>query len=204
MTTNPNPDPDIQAYIERERKLYDEKVRKYLKKQEPGYTPPKDRLKGQKLNAVIKLAAYSLLAYVASGLVVGVGHELGHVSVCILEGYNYRIALGENGFFMVCSSEVSRPWTMDLAGPVAGLGVALGLALVGKRFWLPLLIAGSAYMVDQAIKVGIEGFWNSLYQSGSLIIILTVIQLVAFAVCLIYFGWRRAHSYIQKDSILDD
>lgn len=181
---------DIEEYIARDRAFNEHKIREFLR------TNKIPSEKKQKRRNVVQLVGFSIMVYVGAGIAVGFAHELGHASICASEGLHYRIGISDRGLYVICSGAVERSQISHLAGPLAGLALAGTLAAIGKRFWVPLLISGLAYIVDQAMKIGVEGFMNPLYRSGEIDMLMTAVQGGSLALLIVYFA-KRQHSYMQ-------
>lgn len=125
----------------------------------------------------------SVLLYVTLTVPVSIVHELGHGLVCSSSGGKYNISIDFTGGHISCLASLQNRTLYYIMGGIFGT-VAAAAMLGLYRFAIKnkaLLIIGLAFLVDQVAKIIIEGFVTGSYLSGSLDVIITVVQLGALA-----------------------
>ena len=134
---------------------------------------------------------WSVILYVALLLPFSLLHESGHALVCSSSGFSYSLWLDGRGGHTLCNGVPQEAITYGAMGGIfgmAGAGAMLGVRAAKRH--PALLVVGLAYMVDQAAKLILEGFFTRLYVSGSMDLFITALQLASWIGFMLYFARR--------------
>jgi hypothetical protein len=131
-----------------------------------------------------------VVLYFALSIPVSLLHELGHVSVCAANGFDYRIWVDATGGHMLCSGRPQERLAYNAMGGIFGaLGSAgiVGVWMIARKHYA-VLVVGLAYMVDQSAKIILEGFYTRIYESHAIDAYITALQVAAWIGFMIYFA----------------
>jgi hypothetical protein len=136
---------------------------------------------------------WSVTLYITLVVPVSFLHELGHAYICTVSGFDYSLWIDETGGHTLCSG---MPKDLILYGAAGGAFGLLGsTAIVGMWAFVKrhpaLLVIGLAYAVDQITKLILEGFFARIYLSGSIDLLVTVLQLTSWVGLTLYFARTR-------------
>jgi hypothetical protein len=145
-----------------------------------------------------RVIQWSIILYIALLEPLSLLHEAGHALVCSSQGFTYSIWLDWAGGHTLCSSVTANAAQYGVMGGVFGLlGSAAIIAsgvLAGNRrnrFYHNILLpVGLAYLVDQAAKAVLEGFFSAVYTSGAIDVFITVLQLASWMGLAFYFAHK--------------
>ena len=141
-----------------------------------------------KSNSMTKIVVFSVVLYIGLGIPLGLFHEVGHASVCALEGHQVRVWVDARGGHTLCNGQVQNELASSVMGPLFGVALASGVFMLGRwRQWIPLMAVGAAFTVEQGVKVVLEGFYAPVYESGALDSPLLALQLVTWFGFIIYY-----------------
>jgi hypothetical protein len=163
-----------------------------------------------KLNEYRRIVGYSYLFYIIFIIPVSLLHEFGHVAICFLDGYHFEMWLDLRGGHSLCYGIPGDNLVMGAMGGIFGLFTSLGILAFWHYFSkkaVPIAAAALALMLDQGIKIFLEGFLSGLYSTGSFDLLITVLQITSVAVFAIYFtrSLRRedySSRYLTRESKL--
>jgi hypothetical protein len=110
---------------------------------------------------------------------------MGHAIICSAEGHTYILWMDFRGARLLCfgPAEERNPLFNSIGGIfglIASSGI-IGLWLILRKF-VPLLVVGLAYMVDQSAKIILEGFAFPLYASGKIDLHITLLQITSLII----------------------
>jgi hypothetical protein len=148
-------------------------------------------VKQEKAKSVIsyrRILGFSFLLYIALIIPVSLFHELGHAIVCSAEGYSSQTWLDFRGAHLLCFGPTEKSALFNSIGGIFGLiasAVIIGLWLIIHKF-IPLLVVGLAYSVDQSAKIILEGFAFSLYASEKIDFQITLLQIISLVVTALF------------------
>jgi hypothetical protein len=130
------------------------------------------------------------MLYFALSIPVSLFHEIGHVSVCTANGFEYRIWVDFTGGHMLCSGIPHEKFAYNVMGGIFGAigsGAILGIWYFAKRHYA-LLVVSLAYFVDQIAKIFLEGFYTRLYETHSIDGFITALQMFSWIGFMLYFA----------------
>lgn len=143
-----------------------------------------------KLNEYRRIVGYSYLLYIVFIIPVNLLHELGHVAVCSADGYQFDMWLDLRGGHSLCYGIPGDNLVMGAMGGIFGLLTSLGILALWHNFCkkaVPVAAVALALMLDQGIKILLEGFLPGLYSAGRFDLLITILQIISVAVFAIYF-----------------
>ena len=143
-----------------------------------------------KLNEYRRIIGYSYLLYIVFIIPVSLTHELGHVAVCSADGYQFDMWLDLRGGHSLCYGIPGDNLVMGAMGGIFGLLTSLGILALWHNFCkkaVPVAAVALALMLDQGIKILLEGFLPGLYSAGRFDLLITILQIISVAVFAIYF-----------------
>ena len=133
---------------------------------------------------------WSVVLYLILLLPISLFHELGHTSVCAANGIRYKIWLDGRGGHTVCFGNPRNGLAYNTMGGIFGVIASIAILIVwmfAKRFY-PILVVGLAYMIDQFVKIILEGYYTPIYISGMLDGYITAIQIISWLGLMLYFA----------------
>lgn len=143
-----------------------------------------------KLNEYRRIIGYSYLLYIVFIIPVSLLHELGHVAICSANGYQFDMWLDLRGGHSLCYGTPGDNLVIGAMGGIFGLVASLGIL----AFWycfckkaVAIAAVALALMLDQGIKILLEGFLPGLYSAGRFDLLITILQITSVAVVAIYF-----------------
>lgn len=135
---------------------------------------------------------WSVILYIALLLPVSLLHEAGHAYICSASGYSYSLWLDARGGHIICSGVPADGITYGAMGGVFGMAGSWAMIAIWTAKRHPaILVVGLAYMVDQAAKMVLEGFFTPLYISGATDLFITALQLASWIGFMLYFAKRK-------------
>jgi hypothetical protein len=163
-----------------------------------------------KLNEYRRIIGYSYLLYIVLIIPVSLLHELGHVAICSANGYQFDMWLDLRGGHSLCYGLLGDDLVMGAMGGIFGLLASLGILAYWHYFCkkaVPIAAVALALMLDQGIKILLEGFLPGLYSAGRFDLLITIVQIISVAVFAIYFtrSLRReddSSRYLTRESKL--
>ncbi len=164
-----------------------------------------------KLNKYRRIIGYSYLLYIVLVIPVSLIHELGHTVICSASGYHFDIWLDFRGGHSLCYGIFDNSLVMGAMGGIFGLLVSSGLLVFWycfSRRFVPIAAVALALMLDQGLKVILEGFLSTLYSAGRFDLLITILQIFSVAVFAIYLARNLrledgSRSYLSRESRLD-
>lgn len=143
-----------------------------------------------KLNEYRRIIGYSYLLYILLIIPVSLLHELGHVAICSANGYQFDMWLDLRGGHSLCYRLPGNELVMGAMGGIFGLLASLGILAFWHYFCkkaVAIAAVALALMLDQGIKILLEGFLPGLYSAGRFDLLITIVQIISVAVFAIYF-----------------
>jgi hypothetical protein len=143
-----------------------------------------------KLNEYRRIIGYSYLLYIVFIIPVSLLHELGHVAICSANGYQFDMWLDLRGGHSICYGTPGDNFVMGAMGGIFGLLASLGILAFWHYFCkkaVPIAAVALALMLDQGIKIFLEGFLPGLYSAGRFDLLISILQIITVAVFAIYF-----------------
>ena len=143
-----------------------------------------------KLNEYRRIIGYSYLLYIAFIIPISLLHEFGHVAICSADGYQFDMWLDLTGGHSLCYGTPGDNLVMGAMGGIFGLLASLGILAFWHYFCkkgVPIAAVALALMLDQGIKILLEGFLPGLYSAGRFDLLITILQIISVAVFAIYF-----------------
>ncbi len=141
-----------------------------------------------------RVIQWSVILYLALIVPITLLHESGHVYICAENGYRYRVWIDATGGHMQCFGRLEHIPIYNALGGIFGLagsGAIIAVWLAAKKH-IAILAVGLAYMVDQLAKIVLEGFFTSIYLSGSLDVFITSLQIISWFGFMLYFARMNA------------
>ena len=138
------------------------------------------------------IVVLSVILYLGLLAPLTIFHELGHAVVCSADGFSYVIYFDNRGGHTLCHNVVHNPFLSNIMGPAFGLIASCGI-LATFRFAIrnyALLAVGLAYVVDQGMKLFLEGFVPSLY-NFRLDMPILLVQLASWTAFALYYQRKR-------------
>jgi hypothetical protein len=145
------------------------------------------------LNEFRRIIGYSYLLYVVLIIPVSLFHELGHAAVCSASGYTFSIWLDFRGGHSICYGVFNNTFLIGAMGGIFGLiaaSVMFGVWYLSGKF-APIAVVGSAFALDQGLKVILETAVPRLYAAGAFDLSITVLQILSVALFAVYFAKRQ-------------
>jgi hypothetical protein len=142
------------------------------------------------LNEYRRIIGYSYLLYIVFIIPVSILHELGHVAICSANGYQFDMWLDLRGGHSLCYGTPGNNLVMGAMGGIFGLLASLGILAFWHCFCkkaVPIATVALALMLDQGVKVFLEGFLPGLYSAGRFDLLITILQIISVTVLAIYF-----------------
>jgi hypothetical protein len=146
------------------------------------------------LNEYRRIIGYSYLLYIVLIIPVSLFHELGHAAVCSASGYEFEIWLDYRGGHSLCYGIPGNNLAMGAMGGMFGLLASLGILTIWHCFCrrlVPIAVVALALMLDQGLKIILEGFMLGLYSTGRFDLFITTLQIFSVAMFAIYFARGR-------------
>lgn len=119
---------------------------------------------------------------------IGLIHELGHVLVCVNNGYDYTLTLGDLALITHCS-DTPQPIKLYFA-----LGGIFGLAASAILFMVPIIRKNNGIFIgvcvtafDHFLKIIFETFKHNEYVSNSNVLVVMSIPLLILWLSLLWF-----------------
>jgi uncharacterized membrane protein YsdA (DUF1294 family) len=146
--------------------------------------------------------------YIVFIIPVSLFHEFGHAAVCSANGYQFDIWLDLRGAHSLCYRIPDNNLLMGAMGRMFGLLASLGILVFWHYFSktiVPLAPVALALMLDQGLKIILEGFLPRLYSAGRFDLVITILQIISVAVFAIYVArkMRRegdSRHYLRRES----
>ena len=163
-----------------------------------------------KLNQYRRIIGYSYLLYIVFIIPISLFHELGHGAFCSANGYQFEIWLDLRGGHSLCYGIAGSNLLMGAIGGMFGLLASLGILAFWHYFSktiVPLAAVALALMLDQGLKIVLEGFLPRLYSAGRFDLLITILQIISVAVFAIYFARKirpqgDSRHYLPRESRL--
>ena len=141
-----------------------------------------------------KLLIVSAVTIITLFFPTGFAHELGHILVCVSNGYDYKLTVGELALKTQCSN-TPQPILLYFA-----LGGTFGLISSVMLFLLPIVrknkgvfIGVSITAFDHFLKTIFETVQHNGYVSNSnVVLVIMSIPLIAFWFVLLWFFSQRS------------
>lgn len=163
-----------------------------------------------KLNEYRRIVGYSYLLYIILTIPISLIHELGHTLICSANGYHFDIWLDLRGGHSLCYGISGNNLIMGALGGVFGLLASSGILTFWYYFHkrvLPIAAVALALMLDQGLKIILEGFLPTLYSAGRFDLLITILQIISAGVFAIYLARKLrleddSRSYLPRESRL--
>ena len=163
-----------------------------------------------KLNAYRRIIGYSYLLYIAFIIPISLLHEIGHVAICSADGYQFDMWLDLTGGHSLCYGIPGDNLVMGATGGIFGLLTSLGILAFWHYFCkkaMPIAAVALALILDQGIKILLEGFLPGLYSAGRFDLLITILQIISVAAFAIYFTRKQRREddssrYLTRESKL--
>ena len=162
-----------------------------------------------KLNEYRRIIGYSYLLYILLIIPISLIHELGHMAICSANGYQFDIWLDLRGGHSLCYGMSGDNLVMGIMGGIFGLSASLGILAFWYCFsknFVPLAAVALALILDQGLKIILEGFLPVLYSAGGFDLIITILQIASVAIFAVYVARRLtleeddSHRYLPSES----
>ncbi len=163
-----------------------------------------------KLTEYRRVIGYSYLLYIVLITPVTLIHELGHTAICSANGYHFAIWLDLRGGHSLCYGTSDNSLIMGAMGGIFGLMASSGIL----AFWyyfskrvVSIAAVALALMLDQGLKIILEGFLPTLYSAGMFDLFITILQIVSLAIFAIYLARKlrvedESRRYLTRESRL--
>ena len=126
----------------------------------------------------------------------GFVHELGHILVCVSNGYDYTLTVGNLALNVHCSSSPQPLLLYFALGGIFGMIASLSLFLSKRvRSNNAIFIGVSIVAFDHFLKSIFETFIHSAYLFDPILSIYMSALGVFFMLCLLMFFTKRAKQY---------
>ena len=126
----------------------------------------------------------------------GFAHELGHILVCVSNGYDYTLTVGNLALNVHCSSSPQPLLLYFALGGIFGMIASLSLFLSKRvRSSNAIFIGVSIVAFDHFLKSIFETFAHSAYLFDPKLSIYMSILGAFFMLCLLMFFTKRAKKY---------
>ena len=163
-----------------------------------------------KLNEYRRIIGYSYLLYIVFIIPVSLFHELGHAAVCYANGYPFDMWLDFRGAHSLCYGVPDNNLLIGAMGGMFGLLASLGILAFWHYFSktiVPLAPVALALMLDQGLKIILEGFLPRFYSAGRFDLFITILQIITVALFAIYFARKliregNSRHYLPRESRL--
>lgn len=143
-----------------------------------------------------RLLILSSLTVVILFFPTGFVHELGHILVCVSNGYDYTFTVGEFALNVHCSSSPQPLLLYFAMGGIFGMIASLSLFLSKRvRSSNAIFIGASVVAFDHFLKAIFETFTHSAYLTNPSFSIYMGMLAVFFMLCLLLFFTKRAKKY---------
>lgn len=148
-----------------------------------------------------RVVIWSVILYFALGTPLSLVHELGHVYVCTSGGFDYQIWIDITGGHMVCSGRPADIFAYNAMGGIFGVIGSAGIIAAwffAKKHYA-ILAVGLAYLVDQSVKIILEGIYTPVYASGAIDAYITALQVASWIGFMLYFARIKQPATISSD-----
>jgi hypothetical protein len=163
-----------------------------------------------KLNEYRHIVGCSYLLYIVLVTPVSLIHEFGHIAICSANGYQFSIWLDLRGGHSLCYGIPGNDVLVSAMGGIFGLLASAGILAVWYYFCkrvMPVAAVAMALMLDQGLKIALEGFFPTFYSSGRFDLFITLLQTISVAVFAVYLARMLrledgSPRYVQRESKL--
>ncbi len=142
-------------------------------------------------NQYRRIIGYSYLWYILLITPVSLIHEIGHAAICSANGYHFAIWLDFRGGHSLCYGTLENDLIMGSMGGIFGLITSFGILGFWYHFSKRLVSIAAvalAIMLDQGLKIILEGFLPILYSAGRFDLFITILQIISVAIFALYLA----------------